>query len=370
MMFKIHVVQAEFGDCLILEFGSPGKSRYILIDGGPEHIYDQFLGPELHKIAGRDGKLDLMVLSHIDTDHVIGLLDFLAELKKGRDETGSGFIGVDDLWHNTFSRTIGDGNDIEVRLKSMMAAAASANLAMAATGATIQGVKEGEQLIGFAHQLHIPVNQGFTNNAVVVENAPGIKQFGNLNLRVVGPSQKDLNRLKKEWLDWLDKNEGAVAAADIQQAIKADTSKPNLSSIMLLGTAEGKTVLLTGDGLGEHLLKNLEQGGVLEPGGQLHVNVLKLPHHGSARNVTPEFLKKITAEQYIISANGRDGNPDPETLKWLVETAKEQGRKIEIIMTNETDSSKELLKTHPKEDYGYRLTLMPPGDSAMTVELA
>jgi beta-lactamase superfamily II metal-dependent hydrolase len=368
-MFKLHVVQAEFGDCLILEFGTAPSPRYILMDGGPDDIYDRFLRSELQKIAAQVGKLDLVILSHIDTDHVIGLLDFLAALKKEQDEGSPGFIRVDALWHNTFKQTMGPGNDIEVRLKSMLAAAAKASLAMTATDITVKGVAEGNQLLRFANKLHIPINPGFAGGTILVDNAPEPRRFGNLTLQVVGPTQKDFNALKKEWLAWLDQQEGAIVAGDLRLAAKADTSKPNLSSIMLLGAAEGKTVLLTGDGLGAHLLKSLKQAGLLDAQGQLHVNVLKVPHHGSARNVSLDFLKKITADQYIISANGRDGNPDPNTLNWIVEAAREQGRKIEILLTNETDSSRELLKTHPLEKYGYQVTVMPEGASTLTVDL-
>lgn len=368
-MFKLHVVQAEFGDCLILEFGTASSPRYILVDGGPEHIYDQFLGPELQKIAAQGAKLEAVILSHIDNDHVIGLLDFLAELKKEKDEGKTEYLGVKALWHNTFSRTIGQGNDIEVRLKSMLATAAAASLTMTATDMTVKGVGEGERLLRFANQLNIPVNPGFAGGVVLVDSSPNPQRFDNLSLRVVGPTRADLDRLKKEWLAWLDQNEGAIASADPALAATADTSKPNLSSIMVLGAAEGKTVLLTGDGLGAHLLNNLKQSGLLDAKGQLHVNVLKMPHHGSVRNVSLDFLKQITADQYIISANGKDGNPDPDTLNWLVEAAKEQGRKIEILLTNETDSTRELLKTHPPETYGYQVTIMPAGASILTVDL-
>ena len=368
-MLKIHVIQADFGDCLILEFGTPAQPKYILIDGGPDHIYDRFLRPELQKIADQGGKLDAVILSHVDNDHVIGLLDFLAELKAQQDGAKPEYIGVEALWHNTFRQTIGQGNDIEMRLKSLMAAAAAESLTMTATDRTVQGVGEGEKLLRFANQLKIPVNPGFVGGAILVDSTPAPLRFDNLSLQVVGPTQKDLNGLKKEWLAWLDQNEVAIASGVPALAAKADTSKPNLSSIMLLGAAEGKTVLLTGDGLGDHLLKSLKQAGLLDTQGQLHVNVLKVPHHGSVRNVSLDFLKKITADQYIISANGRDGNPDPDTLQWIVETAREQGRKIEILLTNETDSSRELLKTHPPEKYGYQVTLLPPGASTLTVDL-
>ena len=53
-MFKIKVVQADFGDCLILEFGAVANQRYILVDGGPDTVFDRFLHPELQKIAERE----------------------------------------------------------------------------------------------------------------------------------------------------------------------------------------------------------------------------------------------------------------------------------------------------------------------------
>jgi len=33
-----------------------------------------------------NGKIDLIVLSHIDNDHIIGLLDLLIEIKNERDK--------------------------------------------------------------------------------------------------------------------------------------------------------------------------------------------------------------------------------------------------------------------------------------------
>ena len=39
----------------------------------------------------------------------------------------------------------------------------------------------------------------------------------------------------------------------------------------------------------------------------------------SDRNLTEEFLKKFPADHYIISANGKYGNPDPNTIKGIVQ---------------------------------------------------
>ena len=56
----------------------------MLIDGGPYQIFKNHLKPTLQKLP-LNGKTDLIVLSHIDTDHIIGLLDLLNEIKNQRE---------------------------------------------------------------------------------------------------------------------------------------------------------------------------------------------------------------------------------------------------------------------------------------------
>ena len=42
-----------------------------------------------------------------------------------------------------------------------------------------------------------------------------------------------------------------------------------------------------------------------------------MPHHGSSRNVDEAFFARVTADHYVFSADGRHGNPDPQTLRML-----------------------------------------------------
>jgi beta-lactamase superfamily II metal-dependent hydrolase len=77
---KRHVVQAEYGDCVILESGVGKNSTTVLVDGGPYQTFEKHLKPALKKLPIK-GKLDLVVLSHNDNDHIIGLLDLLEEIK-------------------------------------------------------------------------------------------------------------------------------------------------------------------------------------------------------------------------------------------------------------------------------------------------
>ena len=76
-------MQAEYGDCFILESNQGNKKVTVLIDGGPYQTFEKHLKPVLRKLP-LGGKLDLVILSHIDNDHIIGLLDLFNEIKSQR----------------------------------------------------------------------------------------------------------------------------------------------------------------------------------------------------------------------------------------------------------------------------------------------
>ena len=83
-MLKLNVVQAEFGDCFVLRFGSIAKPQFILIDGGPSGTYTRHLQPEIEKIRASGNCLKLLILSHVDNDHIIGLLEMMADVVNQR----------------------------------------------------------------------------------------------------------------------------------------------------------------------------------------------------------------------------------------------------------------------------------------------
>jgi hypothetical protein len=59
---------------------------------------------------------------------------------------------------------------------------------------------------------------------------------------------------------------------------------------------------------------------------------LKMPHHGSVRNVTEDFLKFFVADHYVFSANGKYENPDPPVIEAVVKMHGK--RKIGLHFTN------------------------------------
>lgn len=370
---NLNVLQASYGDCMILKSGSQSKSsqtnsHHFLIDGGPASTYNIGLKEELQKIGEKGGRVDLLIVSHVDNDHINGLLKLMQDLSLQKKGNNRWTIEIDALWYNAFSRTI--GQRIEVRLRDLLSNTRTVFKNRSRTQVTARGIREGHDLYQYAHDLAIEINPQFNNDTIIVTDKPKELKFGDIKFLVIGPTRKNLEDLRKQWLDWLDKHEKALRTrADYRLAIQADKSIPNLSSIMFLAKEDDDTILFTGDGLGEHVIYGLKQARLLGSSGSVHVNILKLPHHGSDRNITRDFFTNVTADKYLISANGRDDNPSFLTLSWIAETAKEQHRQVEIILTNNTSNVERFVKKYPKDEYGYKLKLMKKGSHSMNLRL-
>lgn len=365
-MFTLHAVQAQFGDCLILEYGTPAKPRFTLIDGGPPKNYTKDLKAALDEIVTTK-KLDLTVLSHVDYDHVVGLMDFFADLEREVANGQSPTYKIGGVWHNSFQRTIDTDGEITQRLQSLMAAASFTSAAMPLTVDAFFGIKNGNKLRMQALGLNLSLNKGFQGDIIKIGTPINDLKYGNLTFSVVGPNNNNLNALRIEWEKWLKKAENEISSPT--SLANLDESKPNLSSIVLLAKADGKTMLLTGDARSDHVLDGLQDAGLLT-NGKLHVDLLKVFHHGSNRNATKGFFKKITADIYVLSADGKHGNPDLDTLQWIVEAASEGGRQIQLVFTNRTTAVNDLEISHPPLQFGYTVKVKPKTKHAIAIKLA
>jgi beta-lactamase superfamily II metal-dependent hydrolase len=359
-MFRLHVLQAAFVDCLALEYGR-NSPRYILIDGGSQDIFRFHLRPWLEQIEQHGAVLDLVVQSHVDNDHVIGLLGYFSQLRASPE----GLRMPLGLWHNSFTASIDPNDFITPRLRALVTPGRAS--LMNASGMAVRGIEEGSNLRTQATALSIPVNLHFQSGLITVESAPSVLHFDDLELTIVGPTQTNLDALEQEWIEWIESQEGIIQSDNPNLMANADRSVPNLSSIMFLARGGGRTMLLTGDGRSDHLLDGLGQAGVLDANGEIHVNILKLPHHGSHLNITKRFFRKIKADIYVASANGRDNNPDLATLIWLIEAAQIQQRNVEIVMTNQTPSVRKLLDEYPTAVYGYTIKTLPSDQYSFVV---
>lgn len=366
-MLILKIVQAKFGDCLIVKFGDDQNAKHMLIDGGPGGVYRDYLKDELEQIKSSGGQLDLVILSHIDGDHIVGLLDLTEELKENMADDAEPLIDVKELWANTFSNTISKGNNLKNALQNMLNNVNNLSSTLPSGNLAVQSIRQGDILRRNALLLDIPIN-GITDQDIIsLDTVKESVEMDNVKMNIIGPNEENLEKLREEWYEWIRKNEPNVLTTDRELLSKIDRSVPNLSSIMFLLEAEGNTILFTGDGRGDFILNGLEKAGLMDDNGTVHVDVFKAPHHGSIRNATRDFFNRVTADKYVISGDGRHDNPGFKTLSWIVECAHEQGREIELICTNKTEATEKIEEEYPASEYGYQMNYLPEESQSMDV---
>lgn len=341
MYFSLDVLRARQGDCLMLHYGSEDKPRLMLIDGGPATVYAKSLEPRLQRLRAareRVGLLDtadplpvdVVLVSHIDDDHIRGILDLTHEQRR----RAAGLrLAVTSLWHNSFDDLLSTKPD---ELTSgfgtaSILAGTDANLFAgveigdseeeAAAQAVLASVPQGRTLRDDAADLGWKPNHKFKGKLILTSPEVAPVDLSGVAITVAGPMQKELQALQDMHDQWLRrrKNDGTRPTASAMLAAFVDKSVPNLSSIVLLAECDGKTMLLTGDARGDKIVEGLEMCGKLAKGQTLNVDILKVPHHGSDNNLETSFFERITADHYVFSGNGDYGNPERATLQMLLD---------------------------------------------------
>ncbi len=344
MIFSLDVQRALQGDCLIVHYGSGDNPGLALIDGGPGPVYGSRLKQRLAQIRaaralGDDQALgiDLLMVSHIDSDHIGGILQLTGELVSAKEAKQPQPLKIRSFWHNTFDNII--GNKPDELLSAVTASSGAASLdgepdreeMEPAAAMVLAGVGQGFRLSADARKLNLPHNPQFNGRLIMaVQEAEAIDMGRDLSLVVVGPMKRELDDLQQEYDEWLKKRSAEKKTTAVPAAF-TDTSIPNLSSIVILAEAGGKRMLFTGDARGDKILQGLELVGLLKAGDRMHVDILKMPHHGSDRNLDPIFFQRIRADHYVFSGNGKYGNPERKTLQMLLDES--GGRQFMIHLT-------------------------------------
>nr|NLI50659.1 hypothetical protein [Propionibacterium sp.] len=296
--FRLHVLPAGIGDALVLEYGTDDATSRVVIDGGVGKT-----APVLAEFLGPTPDLELMVVTHIDNDHIQGAL---AMLEKRLVEPAIG-----DVWFNGFRHLP------ESPLESM-------------------GPVEGERLTSLIVDRGLPWNahRTFNGHAVAVTDPthpPVAVLPGGLSCTVLSPGPAQLQALRPKWLPAVQEANldpaallpeeelpppgrlERMGAPDLDalaaQKTPVDTTEANGSSIALLAAWAGRRALLAGDAHPDVLLAALDAW--LGPDATLDVDLFKLPHHGSKANVTNALIARVRARCYVFSSSGEGRSQHP-----------------------------------------------------------
>lgn len=347
-MIRFTMMPGEDGDCLLLEYGDDSFVRRILVDGGRAGTYP-LIKPVL---AGLDGLVDVLVVTHVDQDHVLGVLALLEDPERS--------VEFGDVWFNGFDHLL---------------------------GAEGFGAQDGERLTSALLGQNMPWNDAFGGRGAEVGQGLGWFDDGS-TMEVLSPDRRQLERLAPVWVEVcaehglipgrdpdepppVDGFEHFGGAVDVEQLaatpFKRDPSPTNVSSIGLLFEFEDRRIVLTGDADDRRLVESLRPRAEAA-GGRLHVDVLKVAHHGSKHNISTDLLDLLDCDRYLISTSGaRHHHPDDIAMSRILQRG---GPRKEIVF-NYRDRAAPWDVTSLKDRFGYTVTAPAPDadDGFVTFEL-
>lgn len=311
------MLPAQDGDFFWIRFGRKGEPLHnILIDGGRSSNKFDF-AQILKLIYQEKGSIDALFLTHMDGDHIYGMLHGLQQaykcneipcVKKIYINTGAG------VWRKSHqtppSCTILPEDTIKTEDESEE-----------------YGIGEGIRLLqflnccGLAKQL-----QDYTS----WEESP-LKICG-ATLNLISPGPDQLESFRNNW-ETFEKERGntpygastlSTESLDILKEkllTERDTSVNNGSSIAFLFEYQDVRIAFLADAWEDVCIKGLKRFGIT-PEHPYKVDLFKLPHHGSRFNVSEELIQALPTQNYLLSTNGHGGEvPDKIVISKLLERA-------------------------------------------------
>ena len=314
--FRIEMLPAKHGDALLVEYGDK-QTRRIMIDGGPLGAYPE-VEKRLRKFQPDDQAVELLVVTHVDTDHIEGIIRMLALPEQDWP------IYVKEVWFNGW-RHIEEALDL--------------------------GGREGEFMSALInYRLNNRWNTKFKRKAVRCGSLARdeVTIEGGMKLTMLSPDAKALAALLKDWKKNTDNWEikpGDLAAAwkqlvketkfhpgaeltlgpeDLTDKLRkllkgTDPSKANRSSIAFIAEFGQKSCMFLGDAHMKVICSSLKRLGYSKAK-PLRVDAVKVSHHGSKNNITAEFLELVNAKHWLFSSNGdQHDHPDKEAVEAVIQ---------------------------------------------------
>jgi hypothetical protein len=363
-VLRIEMLPAAQGDALWIEYGDEAQPRRILIDGGTNSSWPKGLRARMEALSADERTFELLIVTHIDADHIDGALALL------RDEALGATFG--DVWFNGW-RHLPD-----TPLESL-------------------GPVEGELLTQALVTRGLPWNDAFGGRAVGVnpEGPLPRKEFADdLSLTVLSPYAQQLADLKPVWNEIVRgaglepgqpaeetptepvpeglEHLGPAGLPDVPALaavpFHADTAEANGSTIAVLLEHDGVSTVLCGDAFPAVVLTSVQRLLEERRTDRLATDAFKLPHHGSHANISKELLERIDTRRFLFSSNGsHTRHPHPESVaRVLVTTAPEAS----LFFNYRTHFNEAWDAQVLKDDFHYKAVYPAEGASGLTVDLA
>lgn len=303
-MLSVEYIPMQYYDAIIIRFtDDEGIAHNIIVDGGevkyPKYCYIERLKGKLENIFSRGESIDFWVITHVDNDHIGGLYHFINDTVFFEEHHHQ----LKEVWMN-----YGGKGDYDVQRKGTI------------------GYHGGKKLRDVLHEKNVCVKEGVRAGCFISK--------GNAGITVIAPDEKAYKRYiewwnGKEFKENVKTDDGLVSGGDwdYDKKIKdfdldyydEDKEVKNNSSIAFVLTYHNHQLLFAADSCSTILMKGLKDALILNDG-VARMDLMHIPHHGSCRNSSYDFLKSIECPKYIITGNGENKYklPDKETIARLV----------------------------------------------------
>jgi hypothetical protein len=321
-MSTLDLYTAGHGDCIVYTWGDPRKR--ILIDGGPQHFRDD-LHRMLMALPEGERTFELLVITHVDDDHIGGWVEMLERLAPVPG------LAFKDVWFNGWLQLGGQRMPAKPSVEHF-------------------GPAQAERISRLLYERRMPWNQAFDRGPVCTTAEvpyPTVKIDDEVSLQVLGPHARAMQAMRDEWdhvvseawqppepqpeppTPGVEKYGGPPSIAsweDLEDLAATtnplDSGEANGSSIALLLSHGDLRILLAGDAHAPDLVAAI---GLLSPGKPMRLDAFKLPHHGSKKNVTAELMRAVDCSRVLISTNGaKFKHPDAEAVARVLVNSRER----------------------------------------------
>lgn len=349
-LFRIDMLPAREGDCLWIEYGDPARPHRILIDGGRQLAY-KTLADRFSKLPADQREFELLMLTHVDADHVEGLLKLVADPNLP--------VRFKDVWFNGYRHLH--------RTESF-------------------GAGQGEKFTEGIQKKGWDWNAAFDGKSVVLPDSgelPVKPLAEGMRLTLLSPTWDKLEKMEPVWRKEVEKaglrrkkpapdtdppgleSFGALNVEDVEDGARSnfegDDSEANGTSIAVLAEFDGRRVVLTGDAHAEVLAASLAKLG--GPDRPIAIDAYKLSHHGSRGTHSAELMHQMRCKRFLVSSDGsRHKHPHVESL---ARTVKHAGGGIELFFNYASEQSRAWDRTELKTRYGYEALYPREGEEGL-----
>lgn len=279
---EINMLPADEGDCLHIRLLS-GDTRYnVVIDSGPSACAFQFR-TLIDQIRNREEDVDLLCFTHIDDDHI-----------KGAEQT--------------FSERTFDSSHIKQIWMNLPDSIVKSSVTVQLPDYQNVTVESACRLFSYITARKIPC-------ATKVVSGDQIT-LGSTQITAILPQPGRLQAYYRAW----EKEEERLRRRKQYfpiGGVRRDTSPYNGSSISLMVTTEHGKLLFAGDAFATDLAVAARSHA-----GEEGFTLVKLPHHGSDRNVSVDLLDALNCRNFLISTQSTAYRPAQNTIDLLAEFGK------------------------------------------------